>query len=104
MQNISDQVLGGKSISLQQAQQILRAKGSELSFVLAGAHRIKEKFFGNKVELCSIINAKSGRCAENCAFCAQSAHAKTDAPVYPLKTKAEILQGARQAEIEGSHC
>ena len=61
-------------------------------------------FFGKRIELCSIINAKSGRCAENCAFCAQSAHHRTAAPVYPLKAKEEIVQGALQAQADGSHC
>lgn len=96
--------LEGRPISSEQGLEILNAEGSGLSFVLAGAHRIREKYFGNRMELCSIINAKSGRCAENCAFCSQSAHADTDTPVYPLKSREEIISGARQAERDGSHC
>ena len=64
---------------------------------LAGSRR-------NKFSLCSIINAKSGNCSENCRFCVQSAHYKTDAPVYPLKDKTEILNAAWKAkEIGASH-
>ena len=97
-------ILNGEPLTEQQALTILHSSGADLTEILAGAHRIKEKHFGDRIELCSIINAKSGRCAENCAFCAQSAHAETDAPVYPLKSREEILAGARQAVAEGSHC
>ncbi|BCR05024.1 biotin synthase [Desulfuromonas versatilis] len=97
-------VLAGETPSLDDALYILGARGAELSYLLAGAHLIRQQSFGDRVELCSIINAKSGRCPENCTFCAQSAHHKTSAPVYPLKSKAEILEGARRAEAEGSHC
>src|SRR3990172_7118615 len=48
--------------------------------------RLRAALSGNKVQLCSIINAKSGRCAEDCRFCAQSAHYHTDAPAYPLRS------------------
>ena len=79
------QVINGEPPSLAQGLTLLRAQGAELSGYLAGAHLLKERTFGPRVSLCSIINAKSGRCAENCAFCAQSAHFQTNAPVYPLK-------------------
>lgn len=97
-------ILNGEPLTEHHALTILHSSGADLTEILAGAHRIKEKHFGDRIELCSIINAKSGRCAENCAFCAQSAHAETDAPVYPLKSREEILAGARQAVAEGSHC
>jgi biotin synthase len=50
---------------------------------------------------CGIINAKSGRCAEDCAFCAQSRHHKTDAPVYPLITEGALLNRARELAGRG---
>jgi len=102
--NLADRVLGGDTPTLQEALAILQARGSDLTLFLAGAHRIRENFFGSRIELCSIISAKSGRCAENCAFCAQSSHHQTNAPVYPLKSREEMLEGARRAEVEGSHC
>ncbi len=102
--SLADRVLAGEQLNLNDAMTILEAKGAELSAVLAGAHRLREACFGNRIELCSIINAKSGRCAENCAFCSQSAHHATSAPVYPLKSLEEILAGAQRAQAEGSHC
>ncbi len=104
MDKILQKSLNDEKLTTAEALAILNSRGAEVSMILAGAHRIREKHFGNTMELCSIINAKSGRCAENCAFCAQSAHAETDAPVYPLKSRDEIVRGARQAEEEGSHC
>jgi biotin synthase len=101
---LADRVLAGGVPSEEEALAILGASGSNLTYVLAGAHRIRERAFGNRIELCSIINAKSGRCAENCAFCAQSGHHRTDVPVYPLKSREEIVQGAHRAQAEGSHC
>jgi biotin synthase len=99
-----EQVLGGEPPSPLQGLAILNARGAEFTIYLAGAHLLRERAFGNRVQLCSIINAKSGRCSENCAFCAQSGHFRTSAPVYPLKSREEIVAGAINAEKEGSHC
>jgi len=63
----------------------------DLLELLAGADRIRRHFKGNKATLCSIVNAKSGRCPENCAFCSQSAHHKSDIPVFPLLSEEEIV-------------
>ena len=99
-----ERVMTGHRITNNEAQKILQATGSELSYLFAGAHKLREQFRQNSIGLCSIINAKSGRCAENCAFCAQSTHADTNTPVYPLKSKDEIVAGARQADAGSGHC
>lgn len=104
VQKLVDQVIAGQSPTLDQGVDILKARGSEYSAYLAGAHFLKEQAFGDTAQLCSIINAKSGRCQENCSFCAQSAHHQSSPPVYPLKSKEEIIRGAEQAQAEGSHC
>ena len=97
-QQLTEQVLSGTCPSRADGIDILRSSGSEYSIYLAGAHYLKERFFRDKVQLCSIINAKSGQCTENCAFCAQSAHHSSSPPVYPLKSLEEILEGASRAE------
>lgn len=104
IEQLVDLVIAGQSPSQTQGMKILRSRGAEYTAYLAGAHHIKERSFGGIVQLCSIINAKSGRCQENCAFCAQSAHHQSSPPTYPLKSHEEIIAGAQQAQDEGSHC
>ena len=101
---LTEKVLSGGVISAAEGLTILEARGSEYTAYMAGAHRIKEECLGDRIDLCSIINAKSGRCAENCSFCSQSVHHQTQTPVYELKSCDEIVQGALQAEKEGNHC
>lgn len=104
VQQLVDRVIAGQSPSHTQGMEILRSSGAEYTAYLAGAHHLKEQAFGDIAQLCSIINAKSGRCQENCSFCAQSAHHESSPPVYPMKSREEIIDGARQAQEEGSHC
>ena len=99
-----DQVLSGIRISDEQALAILDSRGSDFTCYMAGAHYLKEKAFGSQIFTCSIINAKSGRCSENCAFCAQSAHFDTQTPTYPLKSRDEIVAAAHNARQAGSSC
>jgi len=69
--------------------------------LLEAARRVKESSFKNSVEFCSIINAKSGRCSEDCSYCSQSAHYATGSDEYGLLSYEEILENARQAESKG---
>lgn len=94
----------GEALATDDGMAILASSGAELTAFIAGAHYLKEKSFGDKVQLCSIINAKSGLCAENCAFCAQSSHHNSSPPTYPLKSYDELIAGAEIAQSEGSHC
>ena len=70
---------------------------SKVSAMLAGADAIRNRYFGRQVHLCTICNGKSGRCSENCSFCAQSAFWKTRAPEYPLLTAEELGEAAGTA-------
>ncbi|HOP41331.1 MAG TPA: biotin synthase BioB [Geobacteraceae bacterium] len=101
---VVENIFEGECIDLEDALAFARARRHDLFDLFLAATRIKEHFFGNQVQLCSIINAKSGRCGENCAFCAQSSHHETDAPVFPLVEENTIIQAARVAERNGSGC
>ncbi|MDH3997488.1 MAG: biotin synthase BioB [Desulfuromonadales bacterium] len=94
----------GLAPTQEQGKAILNAQGSELTALMAGAQFLRENAFGDSIHTCSIINAKSGLCQENCAFCAQSAHHEASVPVYPLKDSAEIINGAAEAAKQGAHC
>jgi biotin synthase len=80
---------------------LAKRKGSDIFDLLALANKVREKFRGNKVDLCSIINAKSGACPEDCSFCAQSAYNKTNSDVYPLLNKETIMEAALSAKEQG---
>jgi len=66
---------------------------------MAGKQRAE--VFGDKIDACSIINARSGNCSEDCAFCAQSAHHQAEADIYRLLPKNEILETAQRAYDNG---
>lgn len=70
--------------------------------LMAAAAEIREHFKGRDIVLCGITNAKSGRCPEDCMFCAQSAHYQTNAPSFPLKKARKIEAEAREAARNGA--
>jgi biotin synthase len=73
-----------------------------LAELIVKADKVRKRFAGNRVELCNILNAKSGLCSQDCKFCAQSARHKTGSGVYPLKSKVQMLEVARRAKEIGA--
>lgn len=73
----------------------------ELEELCEGADKIREHFIGDKVDLCSIINGRSGRCPEDCKYCAQSVHHHTSCEIYSFLPEEEILDACRLNEREG---
>lgn len=71
---------------------ILSAPDSDITAMLAGADLIREKYFGREIHLCTICNGKSGKCSEDCKFCSQSSFSNTEAPVYPLLEKDDLVK------------
>ncbi len=95
------------------AQEIIQGRRltreEDLSFFLTcdledlcrGADQIRQALVGDKVDLCSIINGRSGRCSEDCKYCAQSAHHNTNCEVYDFLPEEEILSLCKLNESEG---
>lgn len=81
---------------------VAAAQGEDLVSLLRSAHEIRLQRMGRVVDLCAIVNAKSGRCSEDCAFCAQSGHYDTGAPEHPFVSEEVILQAARAAARSGA--
>jgi biotin synthase len=104
IQKTAANVLAGSDLGMDDALRLAEVDGTDLYLLFAEASRIRERFKGNSASLCSIINAKSGRCPENCAFCAQSSAHSTNAQVYPLVDEEEIVSCARSAEQNGARC
>ena len=63
----------------------------------------RTEHFGDSTDLCSLVNAKSGGCAEDCGFCAQSRFAEAETPLHAMMEPEQILEHARAAEAAGAH-
>jgi biotin synthase len=99
---MEEKVLAGADISSDEANKMMALSGADLYELFASANRIARHHKGWEVELCGIVNAKSGRCAEDCAFCSQSSHHTTDAPVYSLKNSVELAKAALNSKQDGA--
>ena len=95
-------VLQGGPIAYEDALALAETPPVGIPYLAAAANEVREKFVGNEIESCALSNIKSGNCSEDCKFCAQSAHYKTDAPVYPQISVEEIVEQARSAEAMGA--
>lgn len=93
----------GESIDREKALQLGTLDREELAYLFQGTNKVREKFKGSDVKICSIVNAKAGKCAEDCAFCAQSSKFKTDSPEYGLLDVEKIVAAAREAESFGAN-
>jgi biotin synthase len=67
------------------------------------AWRVRTERFGDSTDMCSLVNAKSGGCAEDCGFCAQSRYAEADTPMHAMMEPQQILEHAKAAEAAGAH-
>ena len=96
---LAEEIINGRRIT----------REDDLSFFLTcdllelckGADKIREARIGDKVDLCSIINGRSGRCPEDCKYCAQSAHHHTNCEEYDFLPEEEILAACKMNEREG---
>jgi len=99
---LGDRVLNGGQLSRDEALTLFNLESSADIFdLLSRANRIREHFKGNKIHLCSIVNAKAGACSENCSFCAQSSFYQTGSPKYGFVDPEPVQQAADEAGQNG---
>jgi len=101
IKHLEELILKGSAITKEEAASITGISSSNLFNLFALADKIRSHFRGDIANLCSIVNAKSGSCSENCSFCAQSSQSKAEIDTYPLLKKELIIQKAREAKRFG---
>src|SRR5256885_2788337 len=76
---------------------------TEIAALVERAWSVRTERFADSTDMCSLVNAKSGGCAEDCGFCAQSKYADSETPMHAMMTPEQILEHARAAEVAGAH-
>jgi len=100
--SLGRKVLGGEAITREEAMFLFELDGhADIQDLIAWANRVRVLNKGNKVHLCSIVNAKAGACSENCSFCAQSSFHQTGSPRYGFVDPDPVDQAAEEASRNG---
>ena len=95
---LQKKVINGGTLSREEA---ILLSSAQLEPLCEAADQIRRHFCGNAFDMCSIINGKSGKCPEDCKYCAQSSHYSADTAVYPLLRTDEILREAKANAADG---
>ncbi|PZE20855.1 biotin synthase BioB [Paenibacillus xerothermodurans] len=94
---LADKSMRGDVLSMQEGLEILQAEDDELLAIMDAAFQVRKHYFGKKVKLNLIVNAKSGLCPEDCGYCSQSIISQAPIPKYPLLDRETLVDGARRA-------
>lgn len=101
MMKLAEEIIQGRRITREDDLSVFLT--CDLDELCRGADRIRESCVGEAVDLCAIINGRSGRCPEDCKYCAQSAHHHADCEVYDFLPEETIMEACRLHESEGVH-
>ena len=93
MSHVIFDIISGKQVSKPEAFSLFDLSLEDLFYA---ATKIRKKYKGDHVKICSIVNAKSGRCSQDCKFCAQSVRHKTGVTVYPFLENSKIEETANE--------
>ncbi len=97
MNFIIDKALNGESLTKTEALAIAETDTTEIPLLFFAASSLRTRYKKNSVDLCAIINAKSGACSEDCSYCAQSYKNRTDIAIYPLLNKDSVYAAAEES-------
>lgn len=98
---LKERVLAKGAVSREEASML--GTYPDLDALCDAANEIREAFCGDEVDSCSIVNARSGRCSEDCKWCAQSAHHHTHCDIYEMLPIEDMLEAAGRNDREGIH-
>ena len=102
IEKIEEKVLAGKRISARDAVFLSSLQDQAVMDLFSAANRIRGHFRGDHADLCAIVNAKSGKCPEDCSYCAQSSRSTAAITSYALLGKKAVIEKARMARRGGA--
>ncbi len=102
LKRFEEKALRGEGLSCEEGCELINLPDTHLFAVLASTERVRKFFKGDEVNLCSIINTKSGLCPEDCAFCSQSVRYDTGVKTYPMVEPQKIVETAKAASLSGA--
>lgn len=94
---LAERVLDGGEVTEKEALSILECPDDDVLLLMHAAFQIRKRYYGKKVKLNMIMNAKSGLCPENCGYCSQSSISKAPIDSYRMIDKTTLLEGAKRA-------
>ena len=101
IKEFESRIISGMPLTKEEASR-LAANGPEtLHKLFSAAENIRKFFIGNDIEFCAIVNAKSGGCSEDCAYCAQSSKSRSEVNIYPFIGKDAVMRQALEARRGG---
>ena len=99
---LAEQVIAGYRVSFAEALAILQAPEEQVLDIMAAAYKIRQRYWGQGVQLYFLMNAKSGLCPEDCSYCSQSKVSEAEIPRYNILSREKLLDGARLAAERNS--
>lgn len=99
LQELESAIIDGYQINTSEALELLH--NTDTDALCTAADNVRRHFMGNKIDTCSIMNARSGRCTEDCKWCSQSLHHNTKIEIYPLANSSEVLRHAKYNHDKG---
>ncbi|MBI3000929.1 MAG: biotin synthase BioB [Deltaproteobacteria bacterium] len=101
-ESLAEKSLRGEIITREESMGVLHAPDQELPDLLAAAFKVRHRYFGRKVQIHVLQNAKSGLCPEDCHYCSQSSVSNAQIDRYPLLPREKLLEGAYRAKAAGA--
>jgi biotin synthase len=102
IRRLEKKIDSGGCITPEEAHEIAATPLERMFDLFSSASRLRRRFHGDAVDICAIVNAKSGACPEDCAYCSQSAKSRSGAAVFPLLDKDAVRERAAEAKAGGA--
>ncbi|HEX9444745.1 MAG TPA: biotin synthase BioB [Candidatus Binatia bacterium] len=99
---LAEKSLDGELLAREEMQAVLDAPDADLPDLIAAAFRVRRRYFGKRVQIHMLMNAKSGLCPEDCHYCSQSSVSQAPIDKYPFLSKEKLIEGALKAKAAGA--